>query len=272
MVRSLLRRLRSPGKRDYAIDVSKLPTPRTEWAYFFDIDGTLVDIAPTPSEVKVERDLIALIRRLHQLTGGAIALISGRSIEDVDSIMHGERLPVAGQHGVERRTTNGRIARHVVDAAMLTTARARLREVVARHEALVLEDKGMSLALHYRLDPALGSYAHRLMRTVQKEIGSDYTVLSGKRIVELKPSGKDKGQAVREFMAEQPFAGRVPVFVGDDMTDEYGFTVVNDLGGHSIKVGAGASSARWRLRDVRSVRNWLERAVTGGHSAGSRTH
>ncbi len=242
-----------------------------DWAYFFDIDGTLADIAPTPSEVKLERDVIDLIRRLHKLTGGALALISGRSIEDIDSIMHGGKLPVAGQHGAERRNANGATARHVVDAEMLAAPRARLREIAGRHAALVLEDKGMSLALHYRLDPALGSYAHRLMRTVQKEIGSDYTVLSGKRIVELKPSGKDKGQAVREFMAEQPFIGRVPIFVGDDVTDEYGFAVVNDLGGYSIKVGAGPSTARLRLRDVRSVRSWLERAVNGGHSTAART-
>ena len=118
------KRPRSPGSRDYAIDVSKLPTPRIDWAYFFDIDGTLVDIAPTPSEVKLERDLRDLIKRLHELTGGALALISGRSIEDIDSIMHGEKLPVAGQHGVERRRTNGQIARHVVDAAMLAGPRA----------------------------------------------------------------------------------------------------------------------------------------------------
>ncbi|HJP59526.1 MAG TPA: trehalose-phosphatase [Gemmatimonadaceae bacterium] len=252
--------------------MSTLPAPRADWAYFFDIDGTLVDIAPTPSEVRLERDLLDLIIRLHQLTGGALALISGRSIEDIDSIMHSEKLPVAGQHGVERRNAKGQITTHMLDAAMLEGSRARLRDAVAEHEALILEDKGLSLALHYRLSPRLGSYAHRLMRTMQKEIGSDYTVLSGKRIVELKPSGKDKGQAVQEFMAEKPFKGRVPVFVGDDVTDEYGFAVVNEVGGYSVKVGPGASSARWRLRDVRSVRNWLERAVTAGRPAVSRPH
>jgi len=94
---------------------------------------------------------------------------------------------------------------------------------------------------------------------MQAEIGPDYTIQPGKRIVELKPSGKDKGQAVAEFMAETPFKGRTPVFVGDDATDEYGFAVVNSLGGHSIKVGGGRSTAHWRLPDVEAVRSWLER-------------
>jgi trehalose 6-phosphate phosphatase len=129
--------------------------------------------------------------------------------------------------------------------------------IAARHPGLLLEDKELSLALHYRRQPALGSYVHRLMRTVQAQIGPDYTVQLGKRIVELKPSGKDKGQAVTEFMSETPFSGRVPVFVGDDATDEHGFAVVNTLGGYSIKVGGGRSHARWRLPDVEAVRSWL---------------
>jgi trehalose 6-phosphate phosphatase len=239
--------------------VARPPAPRTDWAYFFDIDGTLVDIAPTPWEVRLERELLAMIMRLHVATGGALALISGRSIADIDSIFHGTRLPVAGQHGIERRDSRGRVSRHRFPVGKLTAPRVQLGEIVARHPGLVLEDKELSLALHYRRVPALGSYVHRLMRTVQAEIGSDYTVQLGKRIVELKPSGKDKGQAVREFMAEAPFKGRLPVFVGDDATDEHGFAVVNALGGYSIKVGRGRTHARWRLPDVEAVRAWLVR-------------
>jgi trehalose 6-phosphate phosphatase len=256
-------------------DVRQLPAPRSDWAYFFDIDGTLVDIAPTPSEVRLERELLELVRRLHDATGGALALISGRSIADIDSILHGARLPVAGQHGVERRGANDGISRHHFPAEKLEAARTRLNDVVARHPGLLLEDKGLSLALHYRASPALGSFAHRLMRTVHAEIGPDYTVLTGKRIVEIKPSGKDKGQAVSEFMAEEPFKGRIPVFVGDDATDEYGFAVVNSLGGYSIKVGGGRSIARWRIADVEAVRSWLalvaERADESRLSAPAKT-
>jgi trehalose 6-phosphate phosphatase len=254
--------VRSPVKRSRSEhDPGKIPAPRADFAYFFDIDGTLVDISPTPSEVRLERELLELIERLHEVSGGALALISGRSIQDIDSLFHGQRLPVAGQHGVERRSGDGRISRHHFSGEHLEVSRARLREAIARHSRLFLEDKGLSLALHYRQAPTLGSFAHRLMRTLQLEIGPDYTVLTGKRIVEIKPSGKDKGQAVEEFMSEVPFKGRIPVFVGDDATDEYGFAVVNALGGHSIKVGRGRSIARWRLANVAAVRSWLARDV-----------
>lgn len=235
------------------------PAPRADWAYFFDIDGTLVDIAPTPWEVRLERDLLELLLRLHHATGGAVALISGRSIADIDSLFHGQELPVAGQHGIERRDSHGNVTRHRFPTGKLASVRGQLGQIAARHPGLLLEDKELSLALHYRQQPALGSYVHRLMRTVQAEIGPDYSVQLGKRIVELKPSGRDKGQAVGEFMAEAPFAGRMPVFVGDDVTDEHGFKVVNSLGGYSIKVGRGRSSARWRLAGVEAVRAWLVR-------------
>jgi len=124
-----------------------------------------------------------------------------------------------------------------------------------------VEDKGLSLAIHYRLAPQLGGYAGRLARLAAAQAGPQYMVLPGKRIVEIKPSGRDKGVAVREFMEEPPFRGRVPVFVGDDITDEHGFEMVNALGGASIKVGAGETLARWHLRDVRAVRAWLTRAI-----------
>lgn len=236
-----------------------MPAPSAGWAYFFDIDGTLADLAPTPSEVRLEHDLHQLIRRLHESTGGALALISGRSIDNVDSIFGPPILPVAGQHGLERRNSEGKISHHDATSEKLESARARLRDAVARFDGLLLEDKGMSLALHYRAAPTLASFAHRLMRAVHATTGPEYAVLTGKRIIELKPSGKDKGEAVREFMNELPFRGRTPVFVGDDMTDEHGFAVVNSLGGHSIKVGPGRTAAQWRLADVVAVRSWLER-------------
>src|SRR2546426_4251134 len=115
----------------------------------------------------------------------------------------------------------------------------------------------LSLALHYRRAPRLGGYAHRLMRSLAARIGSQYCVQTGKRIVEMKPAGKDKGVAVLEFMQEEPFRGRTPVFIGDDTTDEYGFATVNRLHGHSVKVGAGRTVAHWRLRDVDAGRAWL---------------
>jgi len=237
-----------------------VPAPDPSWAFFFDIDGTLADLAPTPSEVRLEHDLHALIRDLHHASGGALALISGRSIENVDSIFGMPRLPVAGVHGLERRNAAGHVSRHDATSAKLVHARERLVAAVSRHRGITLEDKGISLALHYRAAPALASFAHRTMRGIHSEMGSEYAILTGKKIIELKPSGKDKGEAVHEYMDEEPFRGRIPVFVGDDLTDEHGFAVVNSLGGHSIKVGSGRTAARWRLRDVRSVRVWLEQA------------
>jgi trehalose 6-phosphate phosphatase len=249
----------SKPRRQRAGRSAALPAPQASWAYFFDIDGTLVDIAPTPSEIHLARDLHAAILRLHTATDGALALISGRSIANIDSIFGGVRLPVAGQHGLERRDHRGNITRHDAISEELQIARDGLDRAVTRHRGLMLEDKGLSLALHYRAAPALASFAHRIVRAIADEVGPDYTVLRGKRVVELKPSGRDKGVAVRDFMSEKPFKGRTPVFVGDDVGDEYGFAVVNELGGHSIKVGRGTTRARWRLRDVRAVKAWLDR-------------
>jgi trehalose 6-phosphate phosphatase len=249
---------RGPGAARPAIPLDSPAGPR---AYFFDIDGTLVDIAGTPDSVHLDRELCHLIERLHRSAGGAVALISGRTIADIDRLFPGEHLPAAGQHGIERRDAAGRVSRHSFPSSQLPWARRRLAEAVAAHPGLLLEDKGLSLALHYRLAPQLAGYSHRLVRSVQARLGSAYCVQAGKRIIEVKPAGKDKGVAVREFMQEEPFAGRMPVFVGDDATDEYGFAMVNRLHGQSVKVGAGQTVARWRLPDVRAVRQWLEESI-----------
>lgn len=237
--------------------VPALPTPQPDWAYFLDIDGTLAEIADAPGGVRLDPELRAQIAALHQAAGGAVALISGRGIADIDALMEGVRLPAAGQHGTERRDAAGRITRHAPPAQRLAWARDRLAEAAARRPGLLLEHKGLSLALHYRRAPRLGGYAHRLVRRLAPRLGAEYCVQTGKRVVELKPAGRDKGAAVLEFMAEEPFRGRTPVFLGDDATDEYGFATVNRLGGYSIKVGPGRTAARWRLRNVAAVRAWL---------------
>ncbi len=239
-----------------------VPAPRSDWAYFFDIDGTLVDLGDDPGGVRLDRDLRALIAALHVAAGGAVALISGRAIPDIDALMEGVRMPAAGQHGTERRDAAGRITHHAAPVAQLDWAHDQLAAAAARRPGLLLEHKGLSLALHYRRAPRLAGYAHRLVRSLLPRLGKQYCIQRGKRIVELKPAGKDKGAAVLEFMAEEPFRGRTAVFVGDDLTDEYGFATVNRLQGHSIKVGAGRTAARFRLRDVAAVRAWLEQAVS----------
>lgn len=236
---------------------STLPPAEAGWAYFFDIDGTLVDIADSPEAVRVDLELLALLEELRRSTGGALALISGRAIADIDGLFPQFRVPVAGQHGLERRDAAGRLFHHTMSAERLEWARHHLAEAAARHRGLVLEDKGLSLALHYRRAPRLGGYAHRLAGNVLARVGAEYCLQNGKRVVEIKPAGKHKGMAVMEFMEEAPFQGRTPVFVGDDATDEYGFRTVNRMKGHSIKVGPGQTVARWRLPDVQAVRDWL---------------
>ena len=242
-----------------------LPPPERNWAYFFDIDGTLVDFTDSPRTLQLDSDLRDLVEVLHRSTGGAVAFISGRSIADIDRLLPDLRLPVAGQHGIERRDATGQISRHTFPSEALDRVRHTLSAVAARHHGLEVEDKGLSLALHYRRAPRLGGFAHRLVRSLAADVGTQYCVLAGKRIVEMKPAGKDKGVAILEFMHEEPFRGRTPVFVGDDVTDEYGFATVNRLHGHSVKVGPGRTAARWRLRDVDAVRAWLE----SGHEAAS---
>ncbi len=235
----------------------ELPRPSYEWAYFFDLDGTLVELAAKPWGVTADRELRELIASLARDTHGAVAVITGRAIADIDRLFPDIRLPVAGQHGVERRTFSGALRRHSFPVEMLDAARTTLQAVQVRHQALLLEDKGLSLALHYRQAPRLASYAHRVMHRLRDDLGDAFCVQTGKRVVELKPAGRDKGMAIREFMDEPPFAGRRPVFIGDDSTDEHGFEVVNAYGGLSIKVGGGTTIARRQLPDVRAVRAWL---------------
>lgn len=239
-----------------------VPTPRPDWAYFFDIDGTLAEIADTPSGVRLDAELRVLIKRLHAAAGGAVALISGRAISDIDGLMEGVRLPAAGQHGTERRDAAGRITHQTGPVAQLDWAHDQLAAAAANRPGLLIQHKGLSLALHYRRAPQLGGYAHRLVRSLLPQLGKAYCIQRGKRIVELKPAGKDKGAAVLEFMAETPFRGRTAVFLGDDLTDEYAFATVNRLKGHSIKVGPGRTTARFRFRNVAAVRVWLELAVS----------
>jgi len=236
---------------------SSVPAFVAGWAFFLDVDGTLLDYADHPLAVRVGRDLRALLEGLSAAAGGAVALISGRSVEEIDRLFAPLRLAVAGQHGTERRSAAGAVRRDAPPLEHLARAAADLVRLTAAHAGLVFENKGMTLALHYRRAPPLQGLAEREMRRLAAALGEDFELQGGKFVFELKPSGRNKGSAIAEFMAEAPFAGRLPVFLGDDLTDEYGFDVVNRTGGHSIKVGPGETRARWRLADAAAVRRWL---------------
>ena len=239
------------------------PAPSLGWAYFLDVDGTLINIADTPQAIVVDHTLLELIASLHRASGGALALVSGRMISDLQSHLGMPQLPLAGLHGLERRDSTGRLWIHAAAPAAKSAIKEALAPILARHPGLLLEDKGLTLALHYRQAPMLAAYAHQLMGRFANAPGQGLELQRGKCVVEIKPAGIDKGTAVAEYLAEPPFKGRRPVFIGDDLNDEHGFAGVNALDGISIKVGKGASCARFRLPDVAAVRHWLGYALKG---------
>ncbi|HLE57730.1 MAG TPA: trehalose-phosphatase [Rhodothermia bacterium] len=228
-----------------------------DWAWFFDIDGTLVEIASLPSRIIVHDELLSAIAQLHSLTGGAVSLITGRAISDVDRFFDLPAISIAGQHGLELRDAEGETIAHPVPEEALHRLRDALDDAIARHPGLVAEFKGMSIALHYRMAPALAGYAHRLLRLLGAKYAPNFVIQKGKCVVELKPAGTDKGEVIKRLMTTDPFRGRTPVFVGDDLTDEAGFAIVNEMSGYSVKVGPGPTCARFRLRTVTQVREWL---------------
>lgn len=234
-------------------------------ALFLDLDGTLLEHEPHPQAVSVSAGLLRLLGELRRACGGALALISGRAIADIDRLFAPLIVPAAGQHGMELRLPSGAQHRHMPDTATLRRAASAIELVTAAHPGLLFEDKGMSLALHYRHAPQMRDTLARAMRNIRASLGDGFVLQEGKFVFELKPSGRDKGTAIVEFINEAPFAGRLPVFVGDDLTDEHGFEAVNALGGHSVKVGPGESHARWRLADTTAVLAWLEDYATGAN-------
>jgi trehalose 6-phosphate phosphatase len=238
------------------------PPLAPDYALFLDIDGTLLDIAATPDSVRVDGRVTGLLPRLAQCLGGALALITGRSIADVDRLFPGVRLPIAGQHGIERRDAAGTVHRLPAQPG-LEPLRRELQQLAAEHDGLLLEDKGETLALHYRQAPRLAPHLHRTVRaTVEgSHHADDWRLQPGKGLIEVRPVGRDKGTAIAEYMSEPPFHGRTPVFAGDDRTDEFGFAAVKRAGGWAVKVGVGRTHASYRLRDVAAVLQWLGNAV-----------
>ena len=234
-----------------------MPPFRPDFAFFLDIDGTLLEIAATPKAVHTAKADCKLVAALYDKAGGALALVSGRSLAMIDELFSPMRLPAAGQHGVERRDARGHVHRPSFPADVLSQAAEMIRAFAGRHSGLVFEHKGYSMALHYRLAPRLAAAAHAVVREAARAVGDGVEVQRGKMVAELKPAGHDKGRAIEAFMHERPFARRVPVFLGDDLTDEHGFRVVERLGGHSIKVGPGPTVARWRLPNPTAARAWL---------------
>lgn len=234
----------------------------TDTAFFFDFDGTLVELAPTPDSICVPPSLIALLAALRHRSHGAVAIVSGRGIDNIDTFLNMPDLPIAGLHGAERRDANGDTQRIGFNDARLLRIERELAVVVERHPGMLLEIKGAAVALHYRNAPEREGIAREATERLVADYADAYVLQPGKMVFEIKPKGVDKGRALAAFLNEPPFAGRMPVFAGDDLTDEKGFAVVNAHGGLSINVGAGETSARARLDSVDAlhaqIARWLE--------------
>lgn len=227
-------------------------------ALFLDFDGTLVDLAPQPEAVIVPSGLVNTLGALNNYLTGALALISGRPIEQIDAFLHPLKLPVAGVHGAERRGWDGAVS--LMSTHPLQLVEEAALALAAQHPRLRVENKRGSVALHYRQAPELEPLCLQAMQAAVEE-SPGLTLLRGKMVVEAKPGGASKGQAIEAFLKEPPFAGRMPVFVGDDFTDEVGFSTVQRMRGLGVKVGEGASVAWHRLESPASLRNELQAAV-----------
>jgi trehalose 6-phosphate phosphatase len=207
-----------------------------ETAFFFDVDGTLIDIGPSPFEVDVPDLLRASLSRLMDRAGGALALVSGRPIRDLDLLFEPLKLPAVGGHGAETRLHTSEPVKRVVDLPQ--SLRDYLIAAAAPDPRLQYEDKGYSVALHFRKAP---EHERHLVSHVEKGLaiysGESLEMLPGKAMIEVKRPGVNKGEAVRALMTREPFAGRHPVFIGDDVTDESVFAVMPELGGASYSVG-----------------------------------
>ena len=231
-------------------------------ALFLDVDGTLVGIEDHPGDVRADAELIALLVDLAGRLDGALSLISGRSIAEIDRIFAPARFPSAGSHGAELRFDGD--AANPAPAEFPEAILQRARQFAEEHDGLLVEKKRAGLALHYRRAPQLETDCRDFAAGLMRELGPDFRLIDGKMVLEIAPRSHHKGEAIRELLQHRPFHGRRPVFVGDDVTDEDGFRVVNDLGGLSIRVGHGdTTAARYALDDVASVRNWLQ-SVAGG--------
>ena len=226
-------------------------------ALFLDVDGTLLDIEDHPEGVRATSSLIERLARLSAGLDGALSLISGRPVADVDRIFAPARFAAAGAHGAELRLhTDDPVSS--TKTSLPASILEQLRAFAGSDPGLLLEEKRSGVSLHYRRAPHLEQQCTTLVHRLLPDIEKDFRLIAGKMVFEFAPVAHNKGAAIGEMMQRQPFAGRSPVFVGDDVTDEDGFRAVNALGGITIRVGGSAGSeATYSLPDVAAVHRWL---------------
>jgi trehalose 6-phosphate phosphatase len=242
--------------------VSDLALRPSECAVLLDIDGTLLDLAPTPREVWVPPGLAKTLSQLHEKTSGALALVSGRSLNDIDLIFAPEQFPAVGGHGAEMRISADSEAVAVHAPPMDKELKRRLAAIAKLSPGILLEDKGYSLALHYRLAPHAEKAIYEAVSLIRADLpDAPIEVLPGKCVCEIKHSGFTKATGVRELMAHEPFRGRRPIFIGDDVTDESVFAIMPDFDGLAFSVGRRAQRVAGHFDEPRDVRAWLARLV-----------
>jgi trehalose 6-phosphate phosphatase len=242
-------------------DHPRLPPPpmlTRDWALFLDVDGTLLDFASTPDGVHVPAELIDDLRRLHEALGGAVTLVSGRLVESLDILFAPLHLPTIGLHGLQRR--NGDIEEFDAPHGF-SSVLAAARELAAKFPGAEVEDKGITIALHWRNAPAAEEPLHEFASSALIDLPG-YRLQPGHDVIELRPGGHDKGDAIAALLATPSLLQRTPAFLGDDLTDESGFDIVNARHGITVLVGTRTPSAAvFGLRDPTAVRLWLHDAA-----------
>ncbi len=237
----------------------------SQMAILLDIDGTLLDLAPTPREVWVPPDLAITLQRLLERTQGALALVSGRSLNDIDLIFAPEQLPAIGGHGAEMRLSLDREAVATHAPPMDQELKRRLAAIAKLSPGILLEDKGYSLALHYRLAPHAEKAIYEAVSVIRADLpNAPIEVLPGKCVCEIKHAGFTKASGVRELMLREPFKNRRPLFIGDDVTDESVFAIMPDYDGFAFSVGRRAQGVAGHFDSPSDVRAFLASLLDDG--------
>jgi trehalose 6-phosphate phosphatase len=242
--------------RDHALGDPPLPRAG-DIALFADLDGTLAPIEATPDEVKPDAKRRRLLDALSRALEGRLAIISGRGVDDLDRVLEGRATAVAGVHGLVRRRADGSMV-DGVDEGATRAALETMRDFAKADRRLLVEDKGPSVALHFRRAPEDAEACRDLARTLAQRYG--LVLQEGDMVIELRSPGPHKGEAIEAFMREPPFAGKTPVFLGDDLTDEDGFRAAQAMGGFGVIVGPRRpTTARYALADVAAAQDWLRK-------------
>lgn len=250
-----------------ALPPPPVPSAGERWAMFLDVDGTLLEFADDPQAVSASAAMVILLQKLHDALDGALALVSGRTLAELDRLFHCPAWTLAGVHGLEVRLADGACRRFEVAAVDQERMREATRALAARFAGVSVEAKGSAVALHCRRVPGQFTGLLTAANSTATQLPG-YEVQPGNLVVEFKPVGMDKGRVVRELLHTEPFVGRQPVYVGDDLTDEHAFACVNDAGGLSVRIGSREPTlAQTTLADPAAVERWLRCVLTEGDAA-----